>query len=173
MPYYKQGLLPAYQATERTNELARVIGEAFNISPAKLEHAMRGYTGTLGGSYVLLLADQATRQVTGSPSLPSNIKLVPVLNRLIMDTDRSGGGLQQQFYELRSEVNEAVQTMNKLQQENRLDELATYRADMLGVSSVKQSVRRLDKYLSDWRERRRKLLQSNMDPTLKANYYNN
>ena len=85
-----------------------------------------------------------------------------------MDTDRSGGGLQQQFYELRSEVNEAVQTMNKLQQENRLDELATYRADMLGVSSVKQSVRRLDKYLSDWRERRRKLLQSNMDPTLKA-----
>ena len=167
VPYYKQGLLPAYQATERTNELARVIGEAFNISPAKLEHAMRGYTGTLG-SYVLLLADQATRQVTGSPSLPSNIKLVPVLNRLIMDTDRSGGGLQQQFYELRSEVNEAVQTMNKLQQENRLDELATYRADMLGVSSVKESVRRLDKYLSDWRERRRKLLQSNMDPTLKA-----
>ena len=167
VPYYKQGLLPAYQSTERTNELARVLGEAFNISPAKLEHAIRGYTGTLG-SYVLLLADQATRQATGSPSLPSNIKLVPVLNRLIMDTDRSGGGLQQQFYELRSEVNEAVQTMNKLQQENRLDELATYRADMLGVSSVKQSVRRLDKYLSDWRERRRKLLQSNMDPTLKA-----
>ena len=167
VPYYKQNLLPAYQSTERTNELARVLGEAFNISPAKLEHAIRGYTGTLG-SYVLLLADQATRQVTGSPSLPSNIKLVPVLNRLIMDTDRSGGGLQQQFYELRSEVNEAVQTMNKLQQENRLDELAAYRADMLGVSSVKESVRRLDKYLSDWRERRRKLLQSNMDPTLKA-----
>ena len=167
VPYYKQGLLPAYQATERTNELARVIGEAFNISPAKLEHAIRGYTGTLG-SYVLLLADQATRQATGSPSLPSNIKLVPVLNRLIIDTDKSGGGLQQQFYELRSEVNEAVQTMNKLQQENRLDELATYRADMLGVSSVKQSVRKLDKYLSDWRERRRKLMQSNMDPTLKA-----
>ena len=167
VPYYKQGLLPAYQATERTNELARVLGEAFNISPAKLEHAARGYTGTIG-SYILMLADLATRQATGSPSLPSNMRLVPVFNRLIMDSGRSGGGLQQQFYELRSEVNEAVQTMNKLQQEGRLDELAAYRADMMGVQNVKESVRRIDKYLTDWRERRRKLLQSNINASLKA-----
>lgn len=167
VPYYKQGLLPAYQSTERTNELARVLGEAFNISPAKLEHAARGYTGTIG-SYILMLADLATRQATGSPSLPSNMRLVPVFNRLLKDSDRSGGGLQQQFYELRSEVNEAVQTMNKLQQEGRLDELAAYRADMMGVENVKESVRRIEKYLTDWRERRRKLLQSNINASLKA-----
>ena len=58
--------------------------------------------------------------------------------------------------------------MNKLQQEGRLDELAAYRADMMGVENVKESVRRIEKYLTDWRERRRKLLQSNINASLKA-----
>ena len=54
------------------------------------------------------------------------------------------GGLQQQFYELRGEVNKVTQTMNRLKKDKRFDELATYRANYQGVMNVKGQVRALE-----------------------------
>ena len=64
------------------------------------------------------------------------------------------GGLQQQFYELRGEVNKVTQTMNSLKKDKRFDELATYRANYQGVINVKGQVRALERYLENWRRKR-------------------
>ena len=109
VPYYKLKEQPAYQARQSTNEVARLLGEAMNISPMKIEHVLSGYSGTLGG-YVLSLMDVAARSMTGTPIMPPNINDVPVFKRLFLDLDKSGG-LQQQFYELREVVDGAVLTM--------------------------------------------------------------
>jgi len=161
VPYYQLKREAGYQARESTNTVAKAIGEAFNISPAKIEHVIRGYTGTLGG-YVLSATDSIARSVTGEPLLPSNVDLarqLPVVNRLIMDTDKAGG-LQQQFYELRSEVDKAVNTMNALKKQKRFDELSAYRSNMKGVVGVKGQVRALERYLDNWRKRRDRLLRN-------------
>tara|TARA_Y100001973_G_scaffold106524_1_gene185002 strand:- start:382 stop:4146 length:3765 start_codon:yes stop_codon:yes gene_type:complete len=159
VPYYQLKKEPALQARATTNELARVLGEFLNISPTKIEHILRGYTGTLGG-YVLTLVDTITRGATGSPLLPSNFELskLPVINRLLLDLDKSGG-YQQQFYELRGEVDRAVATINSLQKQQRFDELSAYRSNMQGVLNVKGQVRAIERYLDNWRKRRDRLMR--------------
>ena len=169
VPYYQQKKEAGLQSRASTNELARVMGEFFNISPSKIEHVMRGYTGTLGG-YVLTAVDTITRGATGSPLLPSNFQLskMPVINRLILDLDKSGG-YQQQFYELRNEVEKAVQTINSLKKQKRFDELSAYRSNMQGVLNVKGQVRAVDRYLTNWRTRRDRLMNNdNISLTVKS-----
>ena len=159
VPYYQQQKEPGLQARATTNEFARILGESLNISPAKIEHIMRGYTGTLGG-YVLAVIDTITRGATGNPLLPSNFELskMPVFNRLLLDLDKSGG-YQQQFYELRREVDRAVATINSLQEQQRFDELSAYRSNMQGVLNVKGQVRAIERYLDNWRKRRDRLMR--------------
>ena len=168
IPYYQQKLESGLQSRRSTNELLRVIGETLNVSPAKLEHLFRGYTGTLGG-YVLDVADVTARGVTGTPLIPPNLNSIPVLRRLLLDIDRSGGGLQQQFYELRSEVDTAVQTMNKLRKDERFDEYSAYRSNMQGVLNVKGQVRSIERYMDNYRKRRDRLLRrTDISPTARG-----
>ena len=157
VPYYQLQLEPGLQARPGTNQLFKNVGETFNLSPIKIEHVFKGYTGTLGG-YVLDVIDAVTRGVTGEPYLPPDINTVPVLSRFLINADR-GGGLQQQFYELRDEVRRVVQSTNKLRKAGRLDELASFRATNLDVLNVKGTVNGLNRYLENWRMRRDKLLQ--------------
>jgi hypothetical protein len=168
VPYYQQKLESGLQSRRSTNELLRVIGETLNVSPAKLEHLFRGYTGTLGG-YVLDVADVTARSVTGTPLIPPSLNSIPVLRRLLQDIDRSGGGLQQQFYELRSEVDTAVQTMNKLRKDERFDEYSAYRSNMQGILNIKGQVRSIERYMDNWRKRRDRLLRrTDISPTARG-----
>jgi hypothetical protein len=157
VPYYQQKSLPGYQSRKSSNELARIIGEAMNISPIKIEHVINGYTGTLGG-YVLDIIDVFTRSITGTPLIPPNINDIPVLKRLFIDMDKSGG-LQQQFYELRSEVERATATLNKLKDQKRYDELTAYREHNKGTFQVKSQVNAINRYMANYRKRRDRLMQ--------------
>ena len=164
VPYYKLKREPGYQSSPQTNELFRVIGEAFNISPTKIEHVISGYTGTLGG-YMLDVVDSLTRTATGSPYIPNNIfsnptnfAQYPLIKRLVVDNKKMGG-LQQQFYELRGEVDRAVSTMNSLKKEKRFDELRAYKSDVKGLMNVKGRVRALERYLDNWRKKRDRLMR--------------
>ncbi len=164
VPYYKLKREPGYQSSPQTNELARLIGEALNISPTKIEYVLNGYTGTLGG-YVLDVVDSLTRTATGSPYIPNNIfsnptnfAQYPLIKRLVVDNKKMGG-LQQQFYELRGEVDSAVQTLNSLRKQKRFDELGAYKSDVKGLLNVKGRVRAMERYLANWRNRRDRLMR--------------
>ena len=168
IPYYQQKLEAGMQARPTTNQLLKDIGETFNISPAKMEHILRGYTGTLGG-YLLDISDVVARGATGEPLIPPSMNNIPVLKRFFLDPTRSGGGLQQQFYELRSEVDTAVQTMNKLRKDGRFDEYSAYRSSVQGVSNVKGQIRAIERYMDNWRRRRDILLRrTDISPMARA-----
>tara|TARA_R100001082_G_scaffold111253_1_gene94465 strand:- start:6719 stop:14662 length:7944 start_codon:yes stop_codon:yes gene_type:complete len=158
VPYYQLNLEKELQSRPSTNEFVRLLSEAFNVSPIQLEHMLRGYGGTLG-TYVLQLADVTARSVTGTPLMPTNLNSIPVIKRLFIDLDKSGGGLQQQFYELRSEVDTVVQTMNKLRADERFDELSAYRSNMQGLLNIKGQIRSMERYMANWRKRRDSLLR--------------
>jgi len=169
VPYYQQKKEPGLQSRPTTNYLIKNIGEFLNISPSKVEHVVRGYTGSLG-AHVLNVIDMTARGVTGEPILPSNVSLgkIPVLNRLLLDIDKSSG-YQQQFYELRNEVDRAVQTMNSLKKAGRYDELLAYRSNMQGVLNVQNQVRKINRYLTKWRLRRDAIMSNpNMSLTAKS-----
>ena len=169
IPYYKQKLDPRAQSTERTNEIARILGETFNISPMKIDYVMRGYAGTLGG-YLLSMADTGARMITGTPILPNNVELsrLPLVRRLTFDSKKAGG-LQQQFYELRGEVDTVVQTINKLREDGRTEEAIAYRNSMQGVVNVKGQVRAMERYMKNWRDKKSRLLKrDDISVTLKS-----
>jgi len=158
VPYYQQNLDARYQSRFGTNDFIKNVGETFNISPLKLEHMLRGYTGTLGG-YVLDVADAVSRGATGEPIIPPRLDDIPVLRRILYDYDRSGGGLQQQFYELRDEVQGAIQTMNRLREDGRFDEYSAYRSNIQGRLNVRGQVNAISRYMDNWRKRRDNLLK--------------
>ena len=80
------------------------------------------------------------------------------MRRLTFDSKKAGG-LQQQFYELRGEVDKVVQTVNKLNKDGRSEDAVAYRSNMQGVLNVKGQIRSMERYLSKWRQRRDRLLQ--------------
>ena len=144
------------------------MAQLFGLSPIKLEHVLRGYTGTLGG-YVLDLADVSTRLITGQPVTPPNATSIPFIKRVLRIGDRSAGGLQQQFYELRSEVDTVVQSMNLLKEQGRQEEYLAYRNNMQGVINVKSQVRALERYMKRYRKKRDRILtRDDISPFVKA-----
>ena len=161
--YMESGLEPFQQSRETTNELARLIGRTFNISPIKLEYVMNGYGGTLGG-YVLSLIDATLRQITGEDYITPRIDQLPLLKRFLASP--IGGGLQQQFYELRAESDKVVATINSLRENPKLeDALITYIRNNDGLIRTRQQVLALDRYMTYWRDRRDRTLR---DDTLSA-----
>jgi hypothetical protein len=167
VPYYMEKGEPAYQSRQSTNEIARLVGEAMNISPMKIEHVLSGYTGTLGG-YALSLMDVAARGLTGTPIMPPNMNDIPVIKRLFFDLDRAGG-LQQQFYELRETVTGAVTTLNSLKKQQRWDEVAAFREHNKGVFQVRGQINAINRYMTNWRRRRDRLLRrTDISPMVKS-----
>jgi len=156
VPYHMLGLEPHLQAFTNTNEVSKQLGKFFSVSPLKIDHILNGYSGTLGG-YVLSVMDMAVRQATGEPFIPTQVGNMPLIKRFYKELG-TGGGLQQQFYELGSQINTFVQTTNYLRKNNRFDELAIYMHNNQGLMNVKGQVRQTEKYLSYWRQRRDRLL---------------
>lgn len=77
VPRGRVDLDPAEQVTPRTGETARVVGGVVGYSPAKIENAVRGYTGGLG-AYGLAGSDavvRGAREALGKPPMrPDNTR---------------------------------------------------------------------------------------------------
>ena len=168
VPYYQLQLEEELQYRETTNEFAKKIAQTMGLSPLKVENLLRSYTGTLG-SYVLDVADVTTRLLTGESVIPPNFDNIPFIKRVFRVGDRSQGGLQQQFYELRNEVDTVVQSMNALRKQNRTDEYYAYANTMKGVVGITNQVRALERYMANWRRQRDRVLsRDDLSTTAKA-----
>jgi len=167
IPFYmEEGLEKGYQSQYTTNELARVVGEFFNVSPIKIQYVMQGYGGSLG-SYALSAVDAITRSVTDRDFIPPSADRMPMMRRFVQSS--RGGGLQQQFYELRGEVNEVVQTLNLLKKQGRTNEYIAYRDTHSDILNTKKAVLAIDRYMKNWRTKRDKITMSKtISPTVKA-----
>lgn len=63
IPFYLENVEPTEQFTFYTSETVREAAQAMGISPIKMEHVIRGYTGTLG-TYSLAASDAMIRAAT-------------------------------------------------------------------------------------------------------------
>ena len=118
---------------------------------------MRGYGGTIG-TYLLSLTDTLVRTQTDRDIIMPRIENAPFFRRFIQT--EMGGGLQQQFYELREESNRYIQTVNKLKKDGRIDDLRAYMQNNAGVARTRPQILALDRYMSNWRTRRDRVLNS-------------
>jgi hypothetical protein len=147
-----------FQSNVGTNTAARLIGEKLNISPLKIEHIVAGYTGTLG-RYGLSMIDATLRSGLDEPVLPKKkFYEYPLIKRFFASPE--GRGLQEQFYELKDEVDELVGTMRDLAKKDRIDEYEAFTASRTHVTDIINDVRYLDKHLAKLRREKNAVMAS-------------
>ena len=166
VPYYMTKLEAGAQSYESTAEYAKGIGEMFNISPLKIQHVMEGYGGSTG-IFVLDLIDRflvapAARD-TDMPALKPHE--YPIVKRFF--AAEHGTGLKQDAYELYGEISKTIQTINKLKQEGRGEELQTYMQSRSTLLSLKKPVYNVKKLLDRSRKQEAMIMRLDIDAELK------
>jgi hypothetical protein len=151
---------------DTTNQIARLIGKQTNISPLKVEHILKGYTGTIG-SYVLGMGDEILRHpaLIGDDSLqmPSRpIWEYPLMKRFFYN--RKNAGAKEDFYELSSEVKKITNTLSKLAEKGEIDEYKKYLKGREIILGMATDVRYIEKRLKIIREQREQIRRSTFSP---------
>ena len=155
--FYQEGLDPEAQYEDYTNEMARVIGNTFGISPMKIDHVMKGYLGTLGG-YGLMVGDKMTRVMTGRNQSPMGMDQAPVIRRVFMD-QRTSRGLQQQYYELKEAVDGIINTERNLRKNKRdFNAAKVFRYNNQDVWNVRNELNAITRYMTRFRKKRNRIL---------------
>ena len=164
--YLEGNMQDAFIDRATTNELAKIVGEMFDVSPLKVEHVMRGYTGTIG-TYVLGAVDEVMRSpaLTGDkemqmPSRP--VTEFPVIKRFFANSKNAGA--KEDFYELNSEIKKIVGTLNNLKEEGRVDVYRKYVEGREHLIGLKNNVNYVANALSKIRNQRNKGMQSSLSP---------
>ena len=187
--YMEEGLPYLDRRTASTTTIAQMVSAAVSslpgvtVDPMKIEYLATGYMGTIGG-YILQLADYmadngaardifnaipgvddirqpATTTRVGTSGDLGRVTNWPGVGAFVQDLSQ-GGGYQQDFYELREMVNQAVAGINRAAKEGRLEDLRSLRHELAGLRDVRGQVRALDRYIQAWREKRDRLLRSDL-----------
>ncbi|WP_417669371.1 LPD38 domain-containing protein [Pseudoalteromonas tetraodonis] len=90
-----------------TSEVAKGIGSTFGVSPKKVEHLIKGYTGTIGG-YVLGASDIVARQIMGKETADTPVSRYPVIKAFYQGSGPKGSTkFANDFYESLEAANQA------------------------------------------------------------------
>jgi hypothetical protein len=111
-----QGLKASERYGDRTTEIAKGLGGSFEVagreigvSPARIEHLVRGYTGALGIA-MLGLADGLMATGTERPTLKAN--QTPILGPLFVEKDASAA--VSEAYNMIEQYGRAKSTFDKM-----------------------------------------------------------
>lgn len=129
---------PGERYTERTSEVAKLIGGALNISPTKIEYLIRGYTGSLplaaaSVANPVLRSGETGEQPESRGLLSSETPLVGTFFQA-----KDATGLINKAYKDLEDIVEARQTYKKMVSEGREAEAEAYleaNADMIAMGS--------------------------------------
>lgn len=130
---------PGERYTERTSEVAKMIGGALNISPTKIDYLVRGYTGSLPLAIASLANPILRSSDTGEQPEPRGIlsSETPLIGSFFQAKDASG--LVNKAYKDMEEVNQTKETYKKMMEEGRdaeADAYAEANADMIAMGTM-------------------------------------
>ena len=172
VPAYMKNLDPDYQKFQGTSSLALNLAKQLNISPLKIDHLIKGYTGTLG-SYGLSAASHMI-DAFQSPDKPlppdKNWYSLPMVRSFFQDPNSRGTVIQ--FYELDQLVKTAVNTFKAAEREGdveKITEIATKRGTVLALEN---EVKKIRQQLKEVREQKNEILRSPIDPEVKRELLN-
>jgi hypothetical protein len=166
-PLISQGMedvAPEYQYTPGTSEVAKWLGKQIGVSPIKIDHVVRGYTGTLGG-YAVSLTDAALETVGASTKASKTFVQLPLVKRFALDPDARGK--VSDFYEIKNSVDQFVRTSNLLEKTMQPEEFKKFVSKNKGLYAVKDYVRDIEKSMKEMREMRTTVQNLNISPDSK------
>jgi hypothetical protein len=160
-PFMEEGIEPEQQYTTNTSSFAIALGDQFNVSPIKIDYLMNQYTGTIG-TYLLNIADIGVRKATGREYVAPYLTQLPVVKSLF--ASQMAGGLQEQYYEMRSYSNMVIQTINDMEKKGRIDELIAYTQSHKGALGTRDEILRIEKFMKQYRADKLSVQISKLSP---------
>jgi hypothetical protein len=167
--YLDDNMQAAFIEKDTTNRAAIEIGKMFDINPIKLEHVMKGYTGTIG-SYVLDIVDSTMRspKLSGDtgiqmPSRP--VTEFPIIKRFFAKNNNSGQ--KEDFYELHGEIKKITATLSKLKERGQIDEYKRYLEGREVLYGLRHNTNYVADQLSKIRKQKSLVMKSDLTPERK------
>jgi len=148
---------PEEQVSPYSSEAAKIIGKAIDMSPMKVDHLIKGYTGTMGG-YASYIVDAIVRTYFSETQrgLPPAVPMLemPVIRRFF--AKEAPSGLRSQVYELSNEIAMATQAMKSMKEAGKQEEAEAFfyaREDLFREEGrVKQARREVDRVRKEIKE---------------------
>lgn len=137
---------PGERYTERTSEVAKLVGGALNLSPTKIDYLIRGYTGSLPLAIAslanpVLRSGESGEQPDTRGILSSE---TPLIGSFFQAKD--AGGLVNKAYKDMQEVVQSKETYTKMMEEGREQEAEEYmdaNADMIAMGTLAGKFRKM------------------------------
>ncbi len=125
----KENLPPPQQAGAYTSETAKVLGEALNYSPAKIDNLVRGYTGGLG-AYTTAALDKilvGSGVVHTPPKPATKFEDLPVIKAfMVREPIGTGSESVNRVYDLYGTTNQEMTYVKQLVKAGHVDEAKVY-----------------------------------------------
>ena len=102
--------LPGYRAGANTTEVSKAIGKALNVSPVQLDHAINGYTASLG----IALLSMFNPLLRDADVPESKASQTPIFGGFFQPTD--GVGLINKAYEDMIKIEQVNSTFKRLEE---------------------------------------------------------
>jgi hypothetical protein len=154
-----ESVAPEYQAGPSTSNVAKGLGKSLGLSPLKVDHVIKGYTGTIG-MYAIDTLDMIMDQFGDSPKPSKRFEQLPVFKRFLVDPEARGNVTQ--YYELKDSVDTVVRTINLLEKTAESDEYMKYLEENIGTLAVKDYISDTERVMSQLREVRGAIRSSTM-----------
>ena len=163
-PIVGQGMAdvePEYQVGPGTSKIAEILGNLTGLSPLKLDHVYKGYTGTMG-TYLSDLLDLGLNQVSSAPKASKRFEQMPVIKRFMADPEARGNITA--YYKLKDDMDMAVRTSNYLLETAKPEDFEKYFTEHASLLATKDMVRQIDKDMKEIRKMRTMVQSSDMSP---------
>jgi len=152
-------IAPEYQVGPGTSNFSVFVGKTLGLSPMKVDHLIKGYSGTMG-MYAIDLMDSIMDMNSDSPKPNKRFEQMPVIKRFALDPEARGSVTA--YYKLKNDVDTAVRTSNLLEKSMEPDEFAKYMQENMGVLAFKDYVGDLEKSMKQFRDMRKMVMSSPM-----------
>jgi hypothetical protein len=150
---------PEFQVGPSTSNFATVLAQSLGLSPMKVDHIIKGYTGTMG-MYAIDTIDMVMDQFGDSPKPTKRFEQLPIIKRFASDPEARG--YVTQYYELKDAVDTTVRTMNLLEKTGQVDEYVKYALKNQGTLAFKDYVSDNERTMKELREMRVAVRSSGM-----------
>jgi hypothetical protein len=152
-------LATEFQVGPGTSKMAEFLGKNLGLSPMKVDHIIKGYTGTMG-MYAIDTIDMIADQFSNSPKASKRFEQLPIIKRFAVDPEARGKITE--YYELKNAIDTTVKTMKMLEGAGKPEEFAEYIKENVGLVSFKDYVSDLEKDMKEFRDLRRTIQNAPM-----------
>jgi len=151
---------PEFQVGPSTSNVAEMIGKSIGSSPMKVDHLIKGYTGTLG-MYLVDVIDSVMDINSNVPKASKRFEQMPFIKRFALDPEARG--TVSSYYELKNNVDQVVRTINLLEKNADFENLPQYAQDNAGLWATHDFVLSLDKQMKEYQQYATMIRNSGMD----------